>query len=744
MYRADVTQSIDPAAPNYGTLAKVSEAAAAGARIQAQGTQSLSALGESIFETGMKAYEADKKEKAVTGLQTELSQEVSTLESQLTEVERLDVENKAKAELDRIAAINQANEILPAAILSGADPDEARKLSQEFFTTQENKFVAAFRDEQKRIIAARDAMPQRQHEMMLRSEALLKKYITNMPELASNFRQVAQQVTGKERLDLYSVNKLYEDINFIQNQKVAQAKALEKQDEIMRKAYVSDRTKAGVSETLANNEFDVLQPNERLQLASAAVEYNNAQAQSEAALKSGGNALLNITTLTQAMFDNDLMASNTHIYTQMQKLGVSRQMIASGTIPAEIAGSTSYKKLQEEAGTAILKLLDEQFQAANSKLVDKIKSTPADASIARQAQNDLTKWYEDKRKFYTENKTSFLVATALTPEDYNKTLKQRLDIVNSLTTSLGLPPEVIASLGMTGDVTGYNDARKRYPKAAKALDHFATLREKAMQGVPDAEWIDLMKNIDSFNGEKVGNTPTNLNEAVASIVTYNQANTVIKEAAIDKSKMNANTGNTVAILVTKAFADPANAEQFLSTGVLTTQQVLTQIDAGEKPAITNQIDFAAEKYVYGANEHGDKAKASYQDTLNYYSRFADMGVSVVFADPTGNGTLSIKYTNPKPGASPDKIRNWTMTRDTVKMANTNARLKAVDDVLRIQSITTGKPINQLRFEFINTFNKTGLVSEARSEQTVKMLAPQESPTRGVVNAPASTSDKWWK
>ena len=744
MYRIDNTQNIEPASPNYGTLAKVGEARAAGARIKAQSAEALTNIGASIFKAGYESYKTNEKQTAIKGLESGLKEEVSTLESQMMDVERLDTENKATIELERIQAANQANEIIPAAILAGADPTEAKELSQNFFTSKENKFVATFREEQQRIIAARDAMPQRQHEMMLRSEALLKKYIANMPELASNFRQVAQQVTGKERVDLYSVNKLYEDINFIEKQKTEQSKALAKQDEIMRKAYVNDRSRAGVSETQSNGEFDVLQPNERMQLANAAAEYSNAQTKSDAALKAGGNALLNITTLTQAMFDNDLMGSTTHIYTQMQKLGVSRQMIASGTIPAEIANSTAYKKLQEDAGTAILNLLDEQYQAANSKLIDKIKSSPADAATASKAQNDLSAWYENKRKFYTENKTSFLVATALSPEDYNKTLKQRLDIVNSLTTSLGLPPEVIASLGMTGDVKGYNDARSRYPKAAKALDHFARLREKAMQGVPDADWIDLMKNIDSYNGANSSKTPTTLNEAVASLVTYNQVAEMVNKTAIDKNLMDGNTGNNVALLVAKSFADPANAEQFLSKNILTTQQVLSQLDVGEKPAIMNQIDMSAEVHVYGADAHGDKAKMAYQDTVSYYSRFADMGVSVVFADSTGNGTLAIRYTNPKPGASPDKIRNWTMTRETAIMAKANSRLKAVDDVLRIQSLTTGKPINQLRFEFINTFNKTGMVSEARGDQTVKMLAPQESPTRGTVSAPASTSKKWWE
>jgi hypothetical protein len=111
------------------------------------------------------------------------------------------------------------DEIRAGAILAGADSDIAKQVANVFTTENENKFISNFRDEQQRIMLARDAMPQRQHEMMLRSEALLKKAIAETPELANNFRQIAQQVTGKERVDLYSVNKLYEDINFIERQK---------------------------------------------------------------------------------------------------------------------------------------------------------------------------------------------------------------------------------------------------------------------------------------------------------------------------------------------------------------------------------------------------------------------------------------------------------------------------------------------------------------------------------------------
>ena len=53
MYRTDVTQSIEPASPNYGTLAKGEEARAAGAKYASDSTSTLLKAAETIVKTGV-------------------------------------------------------------------------------------------------------------------------------------------------------------------------------------------------------------------------------------------------------------------------------------------------------------------------------------------------------------------------------------------------------------------------------------------------------------------------------------------------------------------------------------------------------------------------------------------------------------------------------------------------------------------------------------------------------------------
>lgn len=53
MYRADVTQSVEPASPNYGTLAKGEEARAAGAKYASDSTSTLLKAAETVIKTGV-------------------------------------------------------------------------------------------------------------------------------------------------------------------------------------------------------------------------------------------------------------------------------------------------------------------------------------------------------------------------------------------------------------------------------------------------------------------------------------------------------------------------------------------------------------------------------------------------------------------------------------------------------------------------------------------------------------------
>ena len=723
MYRTDITQSIEPAMANPNTLAKVSEAQVAQVRSETAMQETFSKVGADIFSGVYKAYTGQQQEKKVKALGEQIGAEVTDLQTQLDDIIASDTAYKTQAELERAQMIGNEDEIRAGAMLAGADPVIANQVANVFTTENENKFISNFREEQQRIMLARDAMPQRQHEMMLRSEALLKKAIAETPELANNFRQIAEQVTGKSRVDLYSVNKLYEDINFIERQKQEAGKAAQKQEDMMRNAYVNDRKVSGTSETQALLEWQQKSPKEKFDLVQASQTYAQSQKDADAALKAGGDALTNLTTLAKISFENELMGDNAHVLSQLKLLGVSAQQIASGTVPPEIANSTEYKKLVETGGTKILTTLDAQYKTMNDKLMEKMKTVPADAAKARQAQEDLKKWYDDTKKYYTENKNSWLVATT-TNTDSLATLQKRLNVVNSLVQSLSLPPDVIASLGMTGDKQAYNDARARYPKTAKALDHFAMLREKAMQGVPDTEWMQLMKDIDAFNGEKQGTAPATATEAVASCVTYEQCNDITRKAATDKNVVVDDPINHINKQVQLAFADPANTERLLKGGIASINEFInTRVQPADKPNVVNLINMAAERNVYGALGHGDKAKASFTEALAYYDRYKDIGITVTFKDNTGASALLVAPTRPMPNVPQNKLsvlQDWQRagSRPPASMGQLQSRLSAVDDVLKLQSQLTGVSIFELRKNFIKTFTSQGSVSEAYGKQTI--------------------------
>ena len=185
MYRVNITENIEPAMANFNTLAKISEAQVAQVRSETALAETFSKVGADIFSGVAKAYGTQQAEKKVKALGEDISTGVDDLRSQMDEIIAMDTSNKTKAELERAQMVGNEAEISAGAILAGADPVIANQVANVFTTENENKFISNFREEQQRIMLARDAMPQRQHEMMLRSEALLKKAIAETPELAN-------------------------------------------------------------------------------------------------------------------------------------------------------------------------------------------------------------------------------------------------------------------------------------------------------------------------------------------------------------------------------------------------------------------------------------------------------------------------------------------------------------------------------------------------------------------------------
>jgi len=717
-YRQDITRSIEPAMADPSTLAR-------GMQMQAQG---IATAIKGVAQAGLDIYKTTQTE----ALRGELQAGVSQLQKEMDEVKAADITAKTIFQQERNNIPNLVDEYRAASLLTGSDPEEAKTLAQAFGTKQENEIVSRYRSEQQRIAAARDSMPSRYNEFMLRSETMLKKYIAEHPMLADEFRSVSEQVTGKRGLDMYSVAKLYEDVNFIEKQSAEQAKRQEQIQGELQKAYVADRIKGGVSQTQALAEFNAVDPSLRMELANASVAAGTSKENAKQALELGGNNILNFSNITVAGFQSDLIAKNASTYAQLSALGITRAQIASGSIPDAIKNSAQYKAIVDKAGTEVLQLLDTQYNTAVNELNLKARSTPADADKVKTAMGVLNDWYTSQREFYTKNPTSFLVGIA-TKDDRETELQRRLNIVDTMVRSLGIPAEIVAQLGMSGDSKGYNDARARYPRAASIIDHANRVREQILSGVSTDEFVKLMGSMNKYKETPVAAIPANKQDATASLTTHKQKQQKIVDLA--QGGMSENKVQDVADYVVSAFQQPANAEQYLKTGQVATKAVLGSLSPTDKQAVAEQVKVAANQYIYGTQAHGDKAKQFYDEYVKAFVQGVpglDVNASkVVFADVTGNAPLRVVANRvPRANLTPTERRSYD---NYVRVANqpsaVNNALSAIDEMLRVQADVTGMSTQELRKEFISAFTKGKTVSEGRTQEFVQAATQQPSGKR---------------
>lgn len=695
IYRQDTTRSIEPAAANPRLLTEAS-------RLKTESTVgAMKAVSESLFGAYVGAKQA--------GLREDLQQEVNSLQGEMDAVKRADISAKAEYEQGMAAIPSAVSEFEAAIVTGGENPEAVRSAATLFGKKKENEIVARFRAEQQKVMAARDAVPERYNEFMNRSEKILKQYIAQNPGLANNFRKVSEEVTGKSGLELYSVNKLYEDVNYIEKQKEAAAKAAQQAQQVLMNAYVDDRVKAGVSKTQAMAEFSAVSPEQRLELASASVEAANSKEKAKAALEAGGNQLLNFATITVGDFGTELISKNSNVYARlMSEFKLSRADIAAGNIPDSVKNSPQYKQFISEAGTQVLQLLDSQYSTAVSQLNARAKTTPADADKVKLAKGLLDSWYKEQYDFYTKNPTSWLTAVA-TKDDRESTIQKRLNIVDTMVRSLGIPADVVAQLGMSGDSTQYKMARERYPRAASIIDHANTMREKVLTGVTSEEFVSLLGQIKSYKEVPASKPPTTPNERLASLSVNQQLQQKLIGAAAT-GEVNESTVLDLSKYVVSSFHDPANTEQVLAKGVTVIRQTMGKLSENDKASVIKTTNDNAAQFIYGELGHGNKAKQAYIAFVDNAQTFTSTGrtFTTTFIDETGNAPLKLvskrDVTAPTPAGRPGRQGTNLLDVALSEPTNTNNVLSAIDDMLRVQSTVTGTPIQQLRQTFIKNFN----------------------------------------
>lgn len=719
-YRQNVTQSVAPAmatAPNVTALANTIAATNAS---DAQATANLLKLaGGTMWAAYTGKQEAD--------LEKALKSETDSFQQTLNDIKSADTANKASVERMRTEVQGARKDYYGASILSGVDPETAKNRALQVGGTQESSVLAEYRLAQEKIMAARDAMPQRQHEFMQRSETILKEYIAKLPGMANNFRQIAEEVTGKRGLDLYSVNRLYEDVNFIERKNQEAQKQQQEMQAKMMTAYVNDRKSGGVSETQAIAEYQGLDTSSRMELANLAVAKNNAKANAEASMKVGGEKLQNYITYKAAEFDTTIMEAQGAVFAQLSKLGISKTQIMTGTIPDHIKSNPEYVKIMDSAGTQILNILEAQYKSANADVEKQLLNNVIDSGMARTAKKDLDTWYADKQKFYTENKNSPLLAF-VGNDDPTKVAQQRLTLINTFSQTLQLPPDVVMEL-MSVDEKTFNTTATRYPMAKQQLMYLRELSSAALRGVSNDEWTSLLKKVDSYKSGGITEIPKNSQDAGAALIDIN------KRSADLTTKVQTNQPivfNEVFELANSAMATPANAETFFKKSDKVVDIALGKLPTEEKQALVATVNQKANSYVYGVKGFGDDAKTKLTQYVNAplseQLRNVANPPTFVFKDATGNSALSMtKEMTPKANLNDVQMRMFETYKKTgLGGDDLNKRLAHIDSVLRIQSKTTGTPINELRKNFIMTFNQAGM--------------PSDVATKDFVNAANTTTD----
>lgn len=738
-YRQILTQPQAPATADVSNLARTIATTNAS---DAQATANLLKIaGGTMWDAYVGKQQAD--------LEKGLQEQVNTFQQELNDVKTADMANKASVERMRTEVQGARKDYYGASILSGVDEETARNRAMQVGGTQESSVLAEYRSAQEKIMAARDSMPQRQHEFMQRSETILKEYIAKLPGLANNFRQIAEEVTGKRGLDLYSVNRLYEDVNFIERQNQESQKKQQEMQAKMMTAYINDRKSGGISETQAIAEYSRLDNNSRMELANLAVTKANAKANADAALKLGGEQLQNYVTYKTTQFNASVMEAQGSVFAQLSsKFNISKTQIQTGSIPDHVKANPEYVRIMDEAGGKILTLLEEEYKSGLADIRKQLESNVIDSSAARTATKDLDAWYAEKQKFYTENKNSPLLAFAGN-EDTTKTAQQRLTLINTYAQTFQIPPDIVMEL-MSMDEKTFSTAATRYPMAKQQLMYLRELSSAALRGVGNDEWIGLLKKVDTYKTNGITEIPKTNQDASAALINVNQ------NASDLNTKVQTNqpiVANDIFNLAASGMASPANAETLFKKSDKTIDIALSKLSPEDKQSLIANTNQKANSFIYGVKGFGDDAKTKLTQYINapVVPQLRDVAnpPTFVFKDATGNSALSMtKEITMKEGITdPVKINMFNTYKKTGLMGDDlNKRLAHIDSVLRIQSKTTGTPLADLRKNFIMTFNQAGMPSDVATRSFVEAAnapvttAPKQEPVKTNTTAPVRGND----
>lgn len=663
MYQKDVTQALTPSTPSGQGQANIARSNAMMAEAVLGGVKQ----GVSIFE--------DIKQGEFATQQAALAEEFEiagqTLKAEGTAIKSMD-------------------------FLNDGPPEESA--------------VAAFKDRQKAYLEAAKQFPGKFKEMKQRSGALLKEYIAKYPGLADEFRKTSADITGIGRLDLENIRELYNDVEWLQKKQADEAAASEKQLAEFKKAFVDTYERDNPGDRLTGlrlaEQITVNEMNAYTQRVSKAMK---AKAEFDEGLKRGDMQAGNIVAATKTEWNGVEANLTGPVFLLMRSKGIE-----PGAVSAESLDDPEVKKALGDTFAAVTRMRREYFNKRMKELQAQIGS--ANAPAINQAISELQAWYSGEEKKWNEknffmNPLSF-AQTGVDQEVFGK----RLTNIERLLNVTGLAADQrIRDIIMNFDPNSqfFKSAVEERPHLAKVLPLLRQAVQKASYA-DSAEYDSIVAEVTKamFNQPTMPAAPkTPAERAAAGLAAeacrFDMGNLV--RGTLEPGKDPSNVVNCYLqnVLRTGAGAQVAAREVNLA------KQGIEKLPEQQRAASVQLFSQKVNQSIYGVNSDADIVKQRAMPSIQ-------AGAEVLFADPRGLTPLRLQATSvvPTMTGTPPQAAIGEVAPDV---------LLAIDNKLRLEAEITGKPLTELRQNFMRVFNAEGMPSST----VVRQLSEAGSKSTGV-------------
>lgn len=679
MYQKDVTQALTPSMPSGQGQAAATKATA----MMADAVLSGVSQGVSIFEN-VQQLKFTEAQNAITGEFESAGQAL-------------------KVEGDAVRSMG---------FLDQGPPEEAA--------------VEAFKDRQTAFLEASKQFPNKFKEMKQRSGALLKEYITKYPGLADRFRKVSADITGIGRLDLDNIRELYTDVEWLQKKQQDEAAASAKQLDEFRKVFVDTVVASGADRLTAMRQAQVMTVDDMQNYTQRATTAANAKKDFDSDLQRGDIRVGNIVARTKAEWVGAESQLTGPLYLLMKSKGV-----VPGAVSAEAMQDPELKKALTNTFSAVTSMRREYFNKRVAELQAHIGG--ANSKAANDAISELTAWYQGEEKkwntnnFYMNPLSFAQVGSSVDQEVFGKRMTNIERLLN--VTGLASDREV------RDVIMNFDPNSQNFKSTLEARPHLAPVLPLLRQAIQKAsyasteEYDAIMTEVTKamFNQPTLPSAPkTREQRAAVGLATealrFDMGNLVRGTLEPGKDSVAIVNGYLQNVLLTGNGVAAAARELGLA------KQGIEKLPEQQRSVAAQLFSQKVNQSIFGVNSDADIAKSRAMVSTR-------AGDDVSFLDPRGLTPLRLQSSTvvADPFGGDPSTSIGEVAQDVIR---------AIDNKLVLEAELTGKPLPQLRQNFMRVFNAEGMPSSTVVRQ-ISTAPVNESNTSAVSNA-TNTTKNWWE